>query len=92
MRDAYRRDILLKLIQGVGHMHQARIIHHDIKPGNILVNCRGLCDKAPWTREDLDVRLTDFDSIYDGDGGKEQLDAGTEPFQPPGKRPKHPCF
>lgn len=84
VRDAYRRDILLKLIQGVGHMHQARIIHHDIKPGNILVNCRGLCDKAPWTREDLDVRLTDFDSIYDGDGGKEQLDAGTKPFQPPG--------
>lgn len=87
MPDAYRRDILLKLIQGMGHIHQARIIHHDIKPGNILINCRGLCEKAPWNRQELDVKLTDFDSMYDEDCGMPPLNAGTVPFQPQCKVP-----
>ncbi len=82
MPDAYRRDILLKLIQGVGHIHQARIIHHDIKPGNILINCQGLCEKAPWNHQELDVRLTDFDGMYDENCGVPQSNVGTEPFQP----------
>lgn len=85
MPDTYRRDILLKLIQGVGHIHQAHIIHHDIKPGNILVNCQGLCDEAPWNCQDLDVRLADLDSVYDGNHSTPQFNVGTPPFQPEGK-------
>ncbi len=81
--DPYRRQILLKLVQGIAHGHQAQIIHRDIKPGNILINCFELCEEAPWEhREELDVKLIDFDASHDGRYTTPEVDTVSEPFQP----------
>lgn len=78
-----RRQILLKLMQGVAHVHQARIIHRDIKPTNILINCSGLCDEVPWNhKEEPDVKLMDFDAAHDGRYTTPEVFTASAPFQP----------
>lgn len=81
--ETYRRQILLKLLQGVAHGHQARIIHRDIKPENILINCFELCEEAPWEHPgELDVKLMDFDAAHDGHYTTSEIFTASEPFQP----------
>lgn len=77
-----RGQILLKLIEGVAHLHQARLLHRDIKPGNIMVNCRGLCPEAVWPFPELDVKLTDLDGAYDERVGPPPFYVQSQFFQP----------
>ena len=44
-------DVMKQMANGLVYLHSNRIIHRDIKPGNVLVSC----DSPVW------VKLTDFD-------------------------------
>lgn len=77
-----RGHILLKLLEGVGHLYRSHLVHRDIKPKNIMINCAGLCDGAEWAFDELDVKLTDFDSAHDGYIQGAAFFTGTKPFQP----------
>ena len=81
--ERYRQEILLKLIQGVAHMEQARMVHCDIKPQNILINSIKLCEEASWYFDQLDVKLADLDCAHDGNQATPRIFAGTPPYQPP---------
>eukprot|EP00002_Diphylleia_rotans_P035703 TRINITY_DN7817_c0_g2_i1.p1 TRINITY_DN7817_c0_g2~~TRINITY_DN7817_c0_g2_i1.p1 ORF type:complete len:335 (+),score=52.13 TRINITY_DN7817_c0_g2_i1:72-1076(+) len=48
MPENYLSQILYQVIVGLGYMHTNRMIHRDIKPGNVLINSQG------W------VKLSDF--------------------------------
>ncbi len=80
--EKFRGQILLKLIEGVAHLHQARFLHRDIKPKNIMVNCRGYCREADWTFPELDVKLTDMDGAHDGRVGPPAFYVKSQFFQP----------
>lgn len=77
-----RGHILLKLLEGVGHLHQSNLVHRDIKPQNIMINCRGLCKGAKWFCDEPDVKLTDFDSAHDECVQGAAFFTGSKPFQP----------
>jgi serine/threonine protein kinase/tetratricopeptide (TPR) repeat protein len=57
------RQVLLGLLDALGHSHSRGIIHRDLKPANILLGCmgdrsvEGPDDEGAW---DGTVRLTDF--------------------------------
>ena len=42
------RDLMIKMLEGFSHAHQAGVIHRDIKPANILISDSG------------DLKITDF--------------------------------
>jgi serine/threonine protein kinase len=44
----HARDLMIKMLEGFSHAHQAGIIHRDIKPANILISDSG------------DLKITDF--------------------------------
>lgn len=47
LTDAHVQSITYQILCGVKYIHSARVIHRDLKPGNILVNAQGLvkiCD------------------------------------------------
>ena len=77
-----RGQILLKLIEGVAHLHQAQLLHRDIKPRNIMVNCQNLCPEAAWPFPELDVKLTDMDGAHDVHVGPPAFYVRSQPFQP----------
>lgn len=77
-----RGQILLKLIEGVAHLHQAQLLHRDIKPRNIMVNCQNLCQEAVWPFPELDVKLTDMDGSHDGRFGPPSFYVKSQLFQP----------
>ena len=44
----HARDLMIKMLEGFSHAHQAGVIHRDIKPANILISDNG------------DLKITDF--------------------------------
>lgn len=47
LTDFHVQSIIYQILCGVKYIHSARVIHRDLKPGNILVNSQGLvkiCD------------------------------------------------
>ena len=54
------RSVLLRLCQGIAHLHDNHVVHSDIKPANILVNDDG------WPI------LADFDVSVDNEGRKQR--------------------
>ncbi|KAL5478817.1 hypothetical protein ACEPAI_2094 [Sanghuangporus weigelae] len=49
----YETSIAMEMLKTVSHLHEIRIAHSDIKPGNIL-----------WDRSTHTVRVIDFDSSW----------------------------
>ena len=80
--DHYRSQILLKLLQGVAHIHQARIVHGNIRPDNIMINSFEFYDEVPWDYWELDVKITNFDAAHDGYYSVTEVYTVTSPFQP----------
>ncbi len=75
-----RLNIMIQVASGIEFLHKIRIAHRDIKPGNILLTCKG-------TSKTLTVKLTDFGLIrfIDPDAGTSLMstNVGTMPFKAP---------
>ncbi|EKX32233.1 hypothetical protein GUITHDRAFT_82479, partial [Guillardia theta CCMP2712] len=50
--DQHKHRVLMQVLQGLEHLHRNRIIHCDIKPGNILMTCKD---------ERAEPQIADFD-------------------------------
>lgn len=62
-----REDIALQFLSGIGHLHKHKVVHRDLKPGNILVVKRGNGQIVP--------KITDFGlskQAEDGQGSRFQ--------------------
>lgn len=80
--EIFRGQILLKLIEGVAQLHQAQLLHRDIKPQNIMVSFHGLQQEAAGPVPELDVKLTDMDGAHDGRVGPPAFYVKSQFFQP----------
>jgi len=83
------RQLLLGLLDALGHAHSRGIVHRDLKPPNILLGCAGDRsadgpDRLEW---DGTVRLTDFGLAHAGEqrspDNTELLTAGTPHYMAP---------
>jgi serine/threonine protein kinase len=78
LRDEQIRAVFLEVSLGLCYLHEAGIIHRDIKPDNILVSTSGHC------------RITDFNLAIDiSDLGFTNKTAGTVFYQAPEIFMKH---
>lgn len=68
-----RLDVILQCADGLGAAHDAGLVHHDVKPSNVVVETR---DGAPW------VSLIDFGLAADAESD-EGLRGGTLAYMAP---------
>ena len=75
------KDVLEQLLAALAHSHARRVVHRDIKPGNVLVRS---ADAGPLGGG-LRVQLTDFGlaRMSSEDSGLERTIAGTPAYMAP---------
>ncbi len=71
-----RLEVVLQCADGLAAAHDAGLVHHDVKPSNVVVETR---DGAPW------VSLIDFGLAADADAGDEPR-GGTLAYMAPEAR------
>lgn len=70
--EIFRRQTILKLLEGIVDLHIPILFHRDIKPDNIMLREGG---------PEEGLALTDFDAAYDGTQPQD-FNAGTVPYWP----------
>lgn len=78
---AQLKDVLEQLLAALAHSHARRVVHRDIKPGNVLVRSVASGPRAGG----LHVQLTDFGlaRMSSEDSGLERTIAGTPAYMAP---------
>ena len=75
MDEKEARTALLQVLSGMRYYDEMRVIHHDLKPANLMIDSKGV------------VKITDFgmakDATEDGSYENTQLGAGTPKFLAP---------
>lgn len=70
-----QKSVIRQLLQGLVHIHEANIVHHDIKPNNILIDDSG---------EEIRAVIADFQmAVFDFDTGRKKGVRCKAPWAPP---------
>jgi serine/threonine protein kinase len=73
LEEQYARHLICQLVSALEYLHFQKVIHRDIKPGNLLVTKEG------------SLKVADFgvSYMYDGDDDTVKSTAGTSAFLAP---------